>query len=199
MLHSNQQCNIRNYPRKIAMTRFPLIADANVQDATVAAVYDEIRQELGFGMVPNIFKSMATRPTILRAHWDKFRATILQGYLPRTLKEMIGVLISQSNGSEYALRVHLHGLSALGMSEEVLQALVRDFEQCPLPQREKLLLRFGLLAATDPLRLTDEDYAALRAQDLSDEEIFEVIATADLFASINAYTDSAGVPIDQLA
>ena len=96
------------------------------------------------------------------------------------------------------MRVHLHGLSALGISEEVLQALVRDYSTCPLPEREKQVLRFGLLCATDPLSLTEADYAELRAHDLSDEEIFEVVATAGLFASINAYTDSAAVPIEQL-
>ncbi len=60
------------------------------------------------------------------------------------------------------------------------------------------MLRFGLLCATDPLSLTDADYSALRAHDLNDDEIFEIVATAALFASINAYTDSANVPIDQL-
>src|SRR5688572_5965240 len=177
------------------MSHFPLISETDIQDSLAAQVYAEIRKELGFGIVPNIFKSMAIRPTLLRANWDIFRATILQGYLPRTLKEMVGVLISQANGSEYAMRVHLHGLSALGMSEEVLQALTRDYTTCPLPEREKQVLRFGLLCATDPLNLTDADYTALRAHDLNDEEIFEIVATAGLFASINAYTDSANVPI----
>ena len=180
------------------MSRFPLISEADIRDPQAAQVYAEIRQELGFGIVPNIFKSMATRPSLLRSNWDMFRATILQGYLPRTLKEMVGVLISQMNGSEYAMRVHMHGLSALGMSEEVLQALVRDYSTCPLPEREKQVLRFGLLCATDPLSITDADYAALRGHDLNDEEIFEIVATAALFSSINAYTDSAGVPIDEL-
>jgi uncharacterized peroxidase-related enzyme len=180
------------------MSHFPLVGEHEAHDPQVAAIYDEIRRELGFGMVPNIFKSMAIRPTLLRVHWDKFRATILQGYLPRTLKEMIGILISQHNGSEYALRVHLHGLSAMGMSEEVLQTLVRDYQLCPLPEREKTILRFGLLAATDPLALTEGDYDALREHDLSSEEIFEIVATADLFSSINAYTDAARVPIDSL-
>ncbi|KPV52140.1 carboxymuconolactone decarboxylase [Kouleothrix aurantiaca] len=180
------------------MNTFPLISEEEATDPEVVAVYDEIRRELGFGMVPNIFKSMAIRPTLLRANWNKFRATILQGYLPRTLKEMVGVLISQANGSEYALRVHLHGLSALGMSEELLHMLVRDYENCPLPERDKSILRFGLLAATDPLQISEDDYAALRKHHLSDEEIFEVIATADMFSSVNAYTDSARVPIDQL-
>jgi uncharacterized peroxidase-related enzyme len=180
------------------MTRFPLTPDHEVQSPIVAAVYDEIRRELGFGMVPNLFKSMALNPAILRANWDKFRATVLQGLLPRTLKEMVGVLISQANGSEYARRVHLHGLSAMGMSDAVLQALVADYMSCPLPEREKQILRFGLLVATDPLSLTDADYERLREHDLRDVEIFEIVATADLFASVNAYTDAIALDLDAL-
>lgn len=180
------------------MSVFPIIAEDAVLEPQVAEIYDEIRRELGFGMVPNIFKSMAINPPILRANWDKFRATILVGRLPRTIKEMIGVLISQVNKSEYALRVHLHGLSALGVANEVLDMLIHDFEHCPLPDREKVILRFGLLAASDPLHLSDADYEDLFAQGLTLEDIFEIVATADLFSSVNAYTDSARVPIDAL-
>jgi uncharacterized peroxidase-related enzyme len=180
------------------MARFPLIEEAQLTDPEARAVYEEIRAELGFGIVPNIFKSMATRPPILRANWNKFRATMLQGRVPRTIKEMIGVVISQANDSQYALQVHLHGLSALGMSEEVLQTLVADFDNCPLPLREKAILRFGLLAATDPLALSDAHFAELRRLGLDDDEIFEIVATADLFTFVNTYTDAAAVEIDQL-
>lgn len=180
------------------MARFPIIAETDALDPQVAAIYAEIRQELGFGIVPNLFKSMAIRPTLLRANWEKFRATILQGSLPRTIKEMVGILISQANHSEYAMRVHLHGLSAMGMSEAVLQALIQDYQSCPLPEREKQILSFGLRAAIDSLSITDGDFERLRSFDLSDAEIFEIIATADLFMSVNAYTDSVGVEIDSL-
>ena len=57
---------------------------------------------------------------------------------------------------------------------------------------------FVSLVATDPLQITQDDYEQLHAHDLSDEEIFEIVATADLFSSINAYTDGARVEIDQL-
>lgn len=180
------------------MARFPLVNDSEVRDPIVAAVYTEIKQELGFGIVPNLFKSMAVNPPILRVQWDSFRATILQGRLPRTLKEMLGVLISQTNGSTYARDVHLHGLSALGMSDEVLQMLVSDYERCPLPDRDKDVLRFGLRVAVDPLALTDEDFETLRRHRLTDVEIFEVIATAQLFIAVNAYTDSIALETDNL-
>lgn len=180
------------------MAQFPIIESQDVTDPKTRAIYAEITAELGFGMVPNLFKSMATNPDVLEANWKKFRATMLKGDVPRTLKEMIGVAISQANNSRYALQVHLHGLSALGMSEEVLRLLVADFEQCPLPLREKAVIRFGLLAATQPDRLTPAHYQELTDLGLSLSEIYEIIATSNLFTAVNQYTDAIGLEIDSL-
>ncbi len=178
------------------MSRFPIIEESD--DPTVQRVYEEIKAELGFGMVPNLFKSMATSPSFLEANWNHFRSTILKGYLPRTLKEMIGIAISQKNNSDYALQVHLHGLSALGISEEVLRLLVADFANCPLPEREKSVISFGLKAATDPHSMTDADFSRLGELGLSQGEIYEIVATAHLFTGVNQYTDAIALEIDQL-
>ncbi len=182
----------------IFMTQFPITEYAEVTDPKTKAIYDEITAELGFGMVPNLFKSMAINPDVLEANWKKFRATMLRGAIPRTLKEMIGVAVSQANNSQYALQVHLHGLSALGMSEEVLRLLISDFEACPLPAREKAVIRFGLLAATRPQELGAERYQELSDLGLSTAEIYEIIATANLFTGVNQYTDAIGLEIDSL-
>ena len=180
------------------MTRFAIVEYADLTDPKAKAVYDQIIAELGFGIVPNLFKSMGSHPDFLEANWEKFRGVVLRGGLPRTLKEMIGVAISQKNNSEYALKVHLHGLSALGMSEEVLRTLISDFEACPLPAREKAVIRFGLQAATDPHHLSDENFADLRKMGLDDSEIYEIIATANLFTGVNQYTDAIALEIDAL-
>jgi alkylhydroperoxidase family enzyme len=105
---------------------------------------------------------------------------------------------SQANDSPYALNVHLHGLSTMGISEDLLHSLVEDFDNCPLPQRQKAAIRFGLLAGTQPHDLTEADYAALYQQGLSDTEIFELIATANLFAGVNQYTDAMNLEIDTI-
>ena len=180
------------------MAHFPIQEYDQVTEPKVKAVYEEILAELGFGIVPNLFKSMAISPDFLEASWKKFQATILQGSVPRTLKEMIGVAISQANGSQYALQVHLHGLSALGISEEVLQMLVSDFANCPLPEREKAAINFGLVAATKPYQLTYADYQHLQDFGLDQEEIFELIATANFFTALNQYTDAIALDIDNL-
>lgn len=179
------------------MAYFPIQEYEQITNPKVKAVYAEIQAELGFGIVPNLFKSMAISPDFLEANWKKFRSIILQGDVPRTLKEMIGVAISQANKSQYALQVHLHGLSALGISEEVLQMLVSDFDNCPLPDREKAVIHFGLLAATKPQQLTEADYQHLQELGLDSSEIFELIATANLFTEVNQYTDAIALEIDQ--
>jgi len=61
------------------MARFPIVEYENATTPQLKAVYDEIIAELGFGIVPNLFKSMATNPDVLEANWDQFRATILKG------------------------------------------------------------------------------------------------------------------------
>lgn len=180
------------------MSQFPLKEYNSLTDPKAKAIYDQIRTELGFGIVPNLFKSMAIHPGFLEASWNQFRSTILQGEVPRTLKEMLGVAISQANQSEYALKVHLHGLSALGISEEVLRTLVTDFDRCPLPAREKAVIHFGVTAATKPHALTNADFQKLRDLGLDESEIFEIIATATLFTQVNQYTDAIALEVDAL-
>lgn len=180
------------------MTHFPLVQYDEATDPKVKEVYDQILAELGFGIIPNLFKSMAINPEVLEANWKKFRATILKGDVPRTLKEMVGVAISQYNNSMYALKVHLHGLSALGMSEEILSTLVSNFDACPLPAREKAVIQFGLMVATKPHDLEDAHYQKLYDLGLDQSEIFEIVATADLFSAVNRYTDAIALEIDAL-
>ncbi len=180
------------------MSQFPILEETEVTDPHVREIYDQIKADLGFGIVPNLFKSMASSPNFLKTNWFHFRSTVLQGLLPRTLKEMVGVAISQVNDSQYALKVHLHGLTALGISEEVLRLLVADFANCPLPERQKSIITFGVKAATKPQSITTADYQHLRDQGLDEAEIFEVIATANLFTGINQYTDSIDLEIDSL-
>ena len=67
----------------------------------------EIVEELGFGMVPNAFAWAREVPEVQTALWKAFRHVVLKGLLPRTVKEMMGVVASRRAGSEYAARVHL--------------------------------------------------------------------------------------------
>ncbi len=68
-------------------------------DAETGAVYDSVQAERG--RVPNMFRTVAHRPEILRtlvAHW---RAVLKSGTVPYKLKELVIVRTSQINGCDY--------------------------------------------------------------------------------------------------
>ena len=181
-------------------SRFPLADPATVTDATVRSVYSEIERELGFGMVPNLFRAMAGQPGVLRATWDLFRATVLQGRLPRIVKEMVGIVVSKANNSEYALKVHMHSLGVQGVAESVLAALATgsDAPQGLAPSIAAII-KFAYKAAHQgPLAITDDDLGALSRENITTAEIGEIFAAIDLFRYVNGFTDLARVPIDAL-
>jgi uncharacterized peroxidase-related enzyme len=179
------------------MARVALVTPGAGNDPTVQAVFEQIERELGFGVVPNVFRAMATQPAVLEANWRLFRATVLQGRLPRTLKEMVGVVVSAAHGSPYARAVHLHSLGMQGVAPETLAALSEGRAEVPgLSRATTAVLRFAQRAAQDPRALSDGEFAALQAAGLEGDEIGEVVSTIVLFTAVNRFTDLAQVPID---
>ncbi len=68
----------------------------------VKTIYDEIKQELGIGFVPNLYKVMALNPGYLEANWIKVKAVMVaQGKLDRLTKEIIAVAVSAVQGCDY--------------------------------------------------------------------------------------------------
>jgi alkylhydroperoxidase family enzyme len=112
---------------------------------------------------------------------------------------MIGVIVSDVAGSEYAKQVHLHSLSVQGVQALWLRQLTVDStDASALPDTLRALVRFARKAAIDPRQITADDFETLTDEGLSEAECFEVIATIDLFKSVNTYTDLARVEIDSL-
>jgi uncharacterized peroxidase-related enzyme len=180
--------------------RFPLVDPREATNPVVRDVYAEIERELGFGIVPNVFRALAGRPAMLRATWDLFRAVVLEGELPRVIKEMIGIIVSAANRSEYALRVHLHSLGVQGVGQAALAALAEGAEEVPgMAPSVAALLRIAYIAAHQgPLAVSEADLEPARAEGITDEEIGEAFAAIDLFQYVNSFTDLARVPLDAI-
>ncbi len=180
--------------------RFPLIDPAAATNPVVRAVFDEIERELGFGIVPNLFRAMAIQPNVLRATWDLFRATVLEGELPRIVKEMIGIVVSAANHSEYALKVHMHSLGVQGVAEGTLSALAAGADEVGglAPGVQAIIMFAHKAAHAGPLAVTEADLSAVYEEGVSPEELAEICAAIDLSRYVNSFTDLARVPVDAL-
>lgn len=159
-------------------------------------VTQEIVGELGFGVVPNLFAAADANPEVQRALWRVFRHIVLRGTLPRTIKEMMGVVISQEAESRYAAQVHLHALTLQGVEGPILEALERGETPTGVPQKTQALLRFAYAAARRPH--DPEQLKLLQGVGLSDAEQREAVAVVGLFRMINTWTDLLAIPLDEL-
>ncbi len=157
---------------------------------------NEILKELGFGLIPNIFAWTEKAPEAQTALWKAFRHGVLRGRLPRTLKEMMGVLVSRANQSPYAAQVHLHALMVQGVEEPLLEALGRGEVPPGLSPKTQALLRFAQQAGANPKNTLA--VAALRQAGLEEAEVLEAVATVALFRMVNAWTDLLEIPLDAL-
>ena len=78
--------------------RIPRLDKSQV-DAPTGEIFDQLERERG--KVPNMFRTVAHRPEILRtlvAHW---RAVLRTGTVPLKLKELVIVRTSQINRCDY--------------------------------------------------------------------------------------------------
>lgn len=73
--------------------------DKSQVDKPTAEIYDTYLKERG--NVPNMFRTVAHRPEILRTLIAHFRAVMNTGTIPAKLKELVIVRTSQINKCEY--------------------------------------------------------------------------------------------------
>ncbi len=68
----------------------------------VRELYQDIKESLGIGFVPNMYKVMATKPAYLEAQWRKIK-TVMKGMgkLDSFTQEIIAVAVSAVMGCDY--------------------------------------------------------------------------------------------------
>jgi len=156
------------------------------------ALAQQIGEALGF--VPNVFRAAEPHPEAQRALWLAFRHLVLSGALPRTLKEMMGVLVSLELGSGYAAELQLHGLGRQDLEESVLDALRTGEVPRGFSPKVTALLAFAVATARTPGDPTPLE--GLRKAGLDEVEVIEAVMVVGLFQMIGIWTNLMVVPAD---
>ncbi len=174
------------------MARIPTCNADLPQD--VLETFREIEET--FGMVPNLFRTYAHCPPLLRTNWEKIKAILMTGRLSRAVKEAIAILVSTDNDSAYCLATHAGDMLALGMTQDVIDSLRDTLDQTDFTPQEKALITFAREANRAPHAIGDADIDALRKTGASDAEIVEALGVMELFAAFNKFLVALDVDID---
>jgi uncharacterized peroxidase-related enzyme len=152
--------------------------------------------ETAFGMVPNLFKTLAHYPPLLALNWNRVKTLMMSGNLSRKVKETIAVLVSKDNSCRYCVTAHTLFLQAIGVSEDEVFAINEDLEKTSFTEKEKALIAFARQANVTPLEIGDDVFRRVRETGASDAEILEALGVMEVFTGFNKILDALQVEID---
>ena len=168
------------------MSRIGTLDPQNVPE-NIAIILQEIHQ--AFGRIPNLFLTYAHHSPLLEANWNKVKQVMMEGDLSRKTKEAIALLVSQDNGCNYCVAAHTGALKMIGVSDEEIERMSSQLDDADFTAQERALIRFARKANSDPHRVSDHEFQALKATGATDAQIVEALGVMELFTAFNKFLD----------
>ncbi|WP_225408995.1 carboxymuconolactone decarboxylase family protein [Stigmatella hybrida] len=178
------------------MSNVPLL-DADRATPEVISIYQAFQTGMGFPAPPDFIKVLGHSYAAAAGTLEIVKHVLLQGVLPRTVKEMLFVAVSHARGCKYCEAAHLACCRSLGIDESTLDLLVSNVSDI-MPVKTRRLLEFGVRCAMNPQALTEADYETLRGQGFSQAELVETVSMAGLAVYLNTMAEALKVPPDKM-
>lgn len=171
------------------MTRLPLV---NPQTATGTnkQIFDGLQKALG--TVPNMMRTMANSPAVLNAY-AQFSGALNHASLPGKTRELIALVVAETNGCDYCLSAH-HALGRMaGLTAEQMTA-AREGQSEDRKTLAALRLAQAVVGARGGVNAAEIEAAKLGG--LTDGEVAEVIAVVALNIFTNYINRALDVEVD---
>ena len=166
------------------------IPDRDDAPAESRSILDNVNRMLGF--VPNLQRLMSISPNAL-AGWAG-----LMGALSKTLdvktRDGIALAVSDVDGCNYCLAAHSYISSNLAKIPPEEIALNREGRSSE-PKRQAAIA-FAKALIEKRGKVTDEEFAAVKAAGWTDANIVEMIALSAQFLLTNFMNNAVQMPID---
>jgi uncharacterized peroxidase-related enzyme len=165
------------------ISRFP-IPDLETLPEDIRARIVAVHEKSGF--IPNVFLAWAHRPAEFRAFFAYHDALLeKKGGLSKTERELIVVATSALNQCHYCVIAHGAILRIRARQPLIADQVAINYLHAELSARQRGILDFAVKVAGRSHEVNGEDFATLRALDLTDEDIWDIGAIAALFALSN--------------
>jgi uncharacterized peroxidase-related enzyme len=146
------------------------------------------------GFVPNVFLAFARRPAEFRAFFA-FHDALMDSNegLTKAERELIVVATSAVNHCLYCVVAHGAILRIRAKNPLLADQVATNPAKADLTDRERHIVDFALMIATDSADVADEHLEAMRAHGFTDDEIWDIGAITALFALSNRYANFTGM------
>jgi uncharacterized peroxidase-related enzyme len=156
------------------------VPDPATLDDDLKVIWAKCVEKLGF--VPNVYSAYSLKPQRLRHFMQMYNEIMLApSSLSKLEREMVAVVVSSANRCYYCLVAHGAAVRKLSGDPELGEMLAFNYRVAKLSARQRAMLDFAWKMTTTPWLIDDADRAALRAQGLSNEDIFDLAETVAFF------------------
>ena len=148
------------------------------------------------GYVPNYIKTFSLHPEVYDA-WTKLIGAIRSKMRMRRY-ELVTFAAAMALECTYCMLAHGAILRKNFFSLDQLKAIVKDFRNADLPAEEVALMSFSQKIINNAHQINEDDIAELRKQDLTDEEILDVVFACTARSFFSKTLDALDASPDEL-
>lgn len=166
------------------MARVAIVKPETVDDPVIREIFGWVTEVEG--AVPNHFYLEMNFPEFLKAKLGATQVLWQMGELSLPEIQHVGILVSQANGCHYCTAAFCTILNyGLETAEEYVQQLVTEGIAVVEGARMQTILQFALKVNADAKAITDSDTDGLRAVNLTDKGIVQLVHLVSDFAAYN--------------
>lgn len=166
---------------------------ASIEDTPAASrpLLEAVKKQLG--VVPNLFRLVATSPAALKGYLGMSGA-LGEGSLPAATRERIALAIAEVNGCDYCLSAHTYLARNVAKLDEA--EITANRAGASHDFRAHAAVRFAAEVATQRGHVSDEAVKAVKAAGYSDAEIIEIVEHVALNTWTNYINSVAKTEVD---
>ena len=176
---------------EFVMSRIP--TPATIADAPEASqpMLEAVKKQLG--VVPNLFRLIATSPAALEGYLGMSGA-LAKGALPAATRERIALAIAEVNACTYCLSAHTYlGKHVAKLTEAEIEANRRGTST---DKKADAAVAFAAQVARERGHVGAEAVEKVRAAGYSDEQIVEIVQHVALNTWTNYLNEAIGTEVD---
>lgn len=146
------------------------------QEARVDAVFDAIKQHIGF--VPDALRLYSFSPPLLETFVGNISYFNSGERLSPALMAMIRYQVSSEAKCNFCIDMNEGFLTNMGLDLGAVRAARGNPDIAPLPAKEKVLLKIAVKAVQQPDSIGEQEIQDAKTQGWSERDIFDAVVQA---------------------
>ena len=158
------------------------------------AIFEGI--ENNFGMIPNLFATIAYYPKALKPIIDLYQAIAKESTIDPKLQELANLEVSRINRCNYCLTHHAQMAKMFGLSDEQINALKTGYSNKGFTDKEQIVIEYARQVTKDAEEVAEDLFKRLRLY-FNDSQIVNLTLIIGLMNVFNRFNGALGVELEK--